>query len=119
MAFVVFWGTFWPLIAEALTGSRRALGPPWFDRYTVPLALVLVLLSGIGPVIAWRKATAANARRNFLAPVAIACGHRRRCSRRSAPASRPLAFAMFVVRRVRRRRASARSSGAASACGGR
>ncbi|MGH2944435.1 MAG: heme lyase CcmF/NrfE family subunit, partial [Solirubrobacteraceae bacterium] len=42
MAFVVFWGTFWPLIAEALTGTRRALGPPWFDRYTVPLAIVLV-----------------------------------------------------------------------------
>ncbi|MDX6678016.1 MAG: cytochrome c-type biosis protein CcmF, partial [Solirubrobacteraceae bacterium] len=66
MAFVVFWGTFWPLIAEALTGTRRALGAPWFDRYTVPLSLVLVLLSGIGPVIAWRKATAANARRNFV-----------------------------------------------------
>ncbi len=72
MAFVVFWGTFWPLIAEALTGTRRALGPPWFDRYTVPLALVLVLLSGIGPVIAWRKATAANARRNFALPTALA-----------------------------------------------
>ena len=39
MAFVVFWGTFWPLIAEALTGTRRALGPPWFDKYTVPLAI--------------------------------------------------------------------------------
>ena len=72
MAFVVFWGTFWPLIAEALTGTRRALGPPWFDKYTVPLAIVLVLLSGIGPVIAWRKATASNARRNFLLPVAAA-----------------------------------------------
>ncbi|MDQ3849801.1 MAG: hypothetical protein M3296_04190 [Actinomycetota bacterium] len=59
LAFVVFWGTFWPLIAEALTGTRRSLGPPWFDRYTVPLAIVLVLLSGIGPVIAWRRATAA------------------------------------------------------------
>ena len=33
------------------------MGPPWFDRYTVPLALILVLLSGIGPVIAWRRAT--------------------------------------------------------------
>ena len=74
MAFVVFWGTFWPLIAEALTGTRRALGPPWFDKYTVPLAIMLVLLSGIGPVIAWRKATAANARRNFLLPAVAALG---------------------------------------------
>src|SRR5207244_11265235 len=47
-------------------------GPPWFDRYTVPLALVLVLLSGIGPVIAWRRATLANARRNFASPVLAA-----------------------------------------------
>jgi cytochrome c-type biogenesis protein CcmF len=69
LAFVVFWGTFFPLITEALTGDRQTLGPPWFDRYTVPLALVLVLLSGIGPVIAWRRATWANARRAFLWPV--------------------------------------------------
>ena len=48
------------------------MGPPWFDRYTVPLALILVLLSGIGPVIAWRRATLANARRNFVVPIGIA-----------------------------------------------
>src|SRR3712207_8864204 len=57
LCFVIFWGTFFPLIAEALTGDRKAVGPPWFDRYTVPLTLALVLLSGIGPVIAWRRAT--------------------------------------------------------------
>lgn len=95
MAFVVFWGTFWPLIAEALTGTRRALGPPWFDRYTVPLAIVLVLLSGIGPVIAWRKATVANARRNFLLPAAAALGLGVVLALLGA-AARPLALAMFV-----------------------
>jgi cytochrome c-type biogenesis protein CcmF len=72
LAFVVFWGTFFPLISEAVTGQKAAVGPPWFDRYTVPLALILVLLSGIGPVIAWRRATLANARRNFLVPTATA-----------------------------------------------
>ena len=95
MAFVVFWGTFWPLIAEALTGTRRALGPPWFDKYTVPLAIVLVLLSGIGPVIAWRKATAANARRNFLLPTAGALALGVVLAAMGA-ATRPLALAMFV-----------------------
>jgi cytochrome c-type biogenesis protein CcmF len=95
MAFVVFWGTFWPLIAEALTGTRRALGPPWFDKYTVPLAIVLVLLSGIGPVIAWRKATAANARRNFLLPTVAALALGVVLAAMGA-ASRPLALAMFV-----------------------
>jgi cytochrome c-type biogenesis protein CcmF len=69
LAFVVFWGTFFPLITEALTGDRKNLGPPWYDKYTVPLVLVLVLLSGIGPVIAWRRATWRNVRRAFALPV--------------------------------------------------
>jgi cytochrome c-type biogenesis protein CcmF len=72
LCFVIFWGTYFPLISEALTGREASVGPPWFDRYTVPLALLLVLLSGIGPVIAWRRATLANARRNFLVPCAFA-----------------------------------------------
>jgi cytochrome c-type biogenesis protein CcmF len=69
LCFVIFWGTYFPLISEALTGQESSVGPPWFDRYTVPLALILVLLSGIGPVISWRKATLANARRNLLTPI--------------------------------------------------
>jgi cytochrome c-type biogenesis protein CcmF len=68
MCFVIFWGTFFPLISEAITGDEASVGPPWFDQYTVPLALMLVLLSGIGPVIAWRRATALNLRRNLLKP---------------------------------------------------
>jgi cytochrome c-type biogenesis protein CcmF len=74
LCFVIFWGTYFPLISEAVTGQEASVGPPWFDRYTVPLALILVLLSGIGPVIAWRRATFANARRNFLAPMMVALG---------------------------------------------
>jgi cytochrome c-type biogenesis protein CcmF len=71
LCFVIFWGTFFPLISEALTGNEASVGPPWFDKYIVPLALVLVLLSGVGPVIAWRRATAANLRRNLLRPAAV------------------------------------------------
>jgi cytochrome c-type biogenesis protein CcmF len=79
LCFVIFWGTFFPLIAEALTGDRKTVGPPWFDDYTVPLTLALVLLSGIGPVIAWRRATWKSARRAFALPfgsalvVVVAC----------------------------------------------
>jgi cytochrome c-type biogenesis protein CcmF len=69
LCFVIFWGTFFPLISEAVTGEKASVGPPWFDRYTVPLALILVLLSGIGPVIAWRRATVANLRRNLVIPL--------------------------------------------------
>jgi len=72
LAVVIWWGTFFPLISEAFTGRRHTFGPPMFDRLTVPLALTLVLLSGIGPLIAWRRATMANLRRNFVAPIAVA-----------------------------------------------
>src|SRR4051794_6115565 len=68
LCFVVFWGTFFPLIAEAVTGRQRNIGPPVYERFVVPLALVLVLLSGIGPLIAWRRATASNLERNLLRP---------------------------------------------------
>ena len=94
LCFVIFWGTYFPLISEALTGQEASVGPPWFDRYTVPLALILVLLSGIGPVIAWRRATLANARRNFLVP--LACALLALAALLSAGvAEKPLAIAMF------------------------
>src|SRR5256885_8758892 len=71
LCFVIFWGTFFPLISEAVTGEKSSVGPPWFDRYTVPLAILLVLLSGIGPVIPWRRATLRNARRSLRGPLAL------------------------------------------------
>jgi cytochrome c-type biogenesis protein CcmF len=70
MVFVIFWITLFPLISEALTGTKISVGPPAFRPFIVPLALVLVALSGVGPIIAWRRVTAANLRRNFLIPVA-------------------------------------------------
>ena len=72
LCFVVFWGTFFPLISEALSGTEASVGPPWFNQYTVPLALILVLLSGLGPVLAWRRATPSNLRRNLLWPAVAA-----------------------------------------------
>jgi|HubBroStandDraft_2_1064218.scaffolds.fasta_scaffold00009_22 cytochrome c-type biogenesis protein CcmF len=97
LCFVILWGTYFPLISEALTGQEASVGPPWFDRYTVPLALILVLLSGIGPVIAWRRATWANARRNFLAPILAAIGMLLVLELfvPADPTQKPLATAMF------------------------
>src|ERR671931_456968 len=69
MAFVVFFWTFLPLITEAL-GNKVSVGPPVYNQYIVPLALVLVLLSGIGPVAAWRRTTLKTVRRNFVWPIA-------------------------------------------------
>jgi cytochrome c-type biogenesis protein CcmF len=72
ITFVVFWGTFFPLISEAITGEKHALGPPWYGKYIVPLAIVLAVLSGIGPLLSWRRATASNTRRNFVIPIGLA-----------------------------------------------
>ncbi len=98
LCFVILWGTYFPLISEAITGQEASVGPPWFDRYTVPLALILVLLSGVGPVIAWRRATLANARRNFVVPTASALLTLLALALIGSPpplTQRPLASAMF------------------------
>ncbi len=95
LCFVIFWGTYFPLISEALTGHEASVGPPWFDRYTVPLALILVLLSGIGPVIAWRRATLANARRNFVVPLVCALMVLVVLLATGIAAGKPFALAMF------------------------
>ena len=69
---VIFWGTFFPLISELFTGEKASLAAPWFNRYTTPLAILLVLFTGIGPLLAWRRVSWASARRIFLVPLAIA-----------------------------------------------
>ncbi|HYN51154.1 MAG TPA: cytochrome c-type biogenesis CcmF C-terminal domain-containing protein, partial [Thermoleophilaceae bacterium] len=48
-----------------------SVGPPWFNRIVTPLAIVLVLLAGIGPVLAWRRVTVAALRRILLVPLAL------------------------------------------------
>ncbi|WP_093119093.1 heme lyase CcmF/NrfE family subunit [Thermoleophilum album] len=72
LCLAIFWGTFFPLISEAVSGEAVSVGPPWFNRYAAPLAIVLVLLSGIGPALAWRRVTRAGIRRAFTIPVAAA-----------------------------------------------
>jgi cytochrome c-type biogenesis protein CcmF len=74
LCFVIFWGTFFPLISEAVTGTKASVGPPWFNRYTVPLALILVLLTGIGPMLAWRRTTPARLLRAMRVPLATMAG---------------------------------------------
>ena len=67
-AFAVFLGTVFPVVSEALTGRRVNVGPPFFDHVVSPLALLLLLLMGVGPLIAWRRSTMADLRSDFLAP---------------------------------------------------
>jgi cytochrome c-type biogenesis protein CcmF len=69
IAFSVLWGTLFPILSEAVRGVKITVGPPFFNRVNVPLGLLLLLLTGIGPLIAWRKASTANLRRQFIVPV--------------------------------------------------
>ncbi len=70
-AFSVWWGTIFPLVSEAVTGTRITIGPPFFNRVNVPVGLALILLTGVGPLIAWRKASASQLKKHFLIPLLI------------------------------------------------
>ncbi len=70
ITFSVFWGTIFPVLSEWVRGTKVTVGPPFFNLVNIPLGLLLLLLTGIGPLIAWRKASTANLRRQFVWPVA-------------------------------------------------
>jgi cytochrome c-type biogenesis protein CcmF len=67
-AFAVLWGTLFPILSEAVTGTKISISAPYFVRIMIPVGIALLLLMGIGPLISWRRATRENFRRNFLAP---------------------------------------------------
>jgi cytochrome c-type biogenesis protein CcmF len=97
LCFVIFWGTFFPLISEAVTGTKSSVGPPWFDRYTTPLGLVLVLLSGLGPALAWGRTTPARLPRLFAAPLVAAALVLAVLLATGGVARKPLALLMFCL----------------------
>ena len=72
IAFSVLWGTLFPIISEAVRGTKITVGPPFFNSVNIPLGLLLLLLTGIGPLIAWRRASVANLKRQFTIPVVAA-----------------------------------------------
>jgi cytochrome c-type biogenesis protein CcmF len=92
----IFWGTFFPLISELFTGTKSSLAAPWFDRYTTPLAILLVLFTGIGPLLAWRRVSWATAKRVFLAPAISAAVVGVALVLFTDAAHKPWAFALFL-----------------------
>ena len=69
ITFAVAWGTLFPLITEGFLGEKINVGPPFYNRVNIPIGLMLLALMGIGPVIAWRRASRRNLRKNFTVPV--------------------------------------------------
>ncbi len=92
----IFWGTFFPLISELFTGTKSSLAAPWFDRYTTPLAIGLVLFTGIGPLLAWRRVSWKTAKRVFLVPATAAAVTGVALALLTDATHRPWAFALFV-----------------------
>jgi cytochrome c-type biogenesis protein CcmF len=93
---VIFWGTFFPLISEAITGEKSSLGSPWFDRYTAPLAILLVLFTGIGPLLAWRRVSPGSLWKMVRAPLAVAVVATIAVAALTEALDHPLALALFA-----------------------
>ncbi len=76
MAFATFWGTIFPMISEAVRGVKITVGPPFYNQVNVPIGIALLLLMGLCPLLAWRKTSAKNLKKNFLLPgiVSTVCG---------------------------------------------
>jgi cytochrome c-type biogenesis protein CcmF len=66
--FAVLWGTLFPVLSEWVQGTKVTVGPPFFNRVNVPIAMFLLLLTALGPLLAWRKTSFDSLKRNFLIP---------------------------------------------------
>ena len=66
--FAVLWGTLFPVISEAVTGEKISVDAPFFNRINVPIGLGLLLLTGVGPLIAWRRSSVESLRKAFFWP---------------------------------------------------
>ncbi|MBI5182825.1 MAG: heme lyase CcmF/NrfE family subunit, partial [Nitrospinae bacterium] len=71
ITFATFWGTIFPLISEAVRGVKITVGSPFYNQVNLPFGMALLFLTGICPLIAWRKASARNLMKNFLRPFII------------------------------------------------
>ncbi len=66
--FTVLWGTVFPRLSEIVQGNKVTVGPPFFNKVNIPVALLLLLLTAIGPLLSWRKTSLDSVKRNLLIP---------------------------------------------------
>jgi cytochrome c-type biogenesis protein CcmF len=72
LVFAVLWGTLFPLISKAVQNVSVTVGAPFFNKTAIPMGLLLLFLTGAGPLLAWRKTSFQSLKRNFLVPLIIA-----------------------------------------------
>src|SRR5687767_4566511 len=71
-AFFVLFATMFPTLSEADTGERLTVGPPFFNKWMLPIGQTLLALTGVGSILAWHKSTVSNLVDQFLYPVVFA-----------------------------------------------
>jgi cytochrome c-type biogenesis protein CcmF len=64
-------GTLFPVFSEWITGDRISVGAPFFNKVNIPIGLLLLFLTGVGPLLAWRKTSAESLKRNFGWPLVV------------------------------------------------
>jgi cytochrome c-type biogenesis protein CcmF len=69
-AFFILFATMFPTLSEAVRGQRLTVGPPFFNMWMRPIGLALLVLTGIAPLLAWKKSTISNLVHQFTWPVA-------------------------------------------------
>jgi len=69
--FAVLWGTIFPVLSEAVRGEQISVGPPFFNKINIPLGLFLLLLTGLAPLLAWRRTSLSSLKRSFTLPLIL------------------------------------------------
>jgi len=69
--FTVLWGTLFPVLSEFVSGSKITIGASFYNRVNIPIGLFLLLLMGVGPLLAWRSTSLRSIRHNFVLPAIL------------------------------------------------
>ena len=71
LVFAVLWGTMFPVISKAVENMTVTVGAPFFNKVAIPMGLLLLFLTGAGPLLAWRKTSFQSLKRNFTVPLPL------------------------------------------------
>ena len=71
LTLIILWGTLWPIITEGVTGTKSAVPEAFFNKIVIIPGLLLLFLTGAGPIISWKKLTPSNFRRMFAKPILL------------------------------------------------
>jgi len=71
LCFAVLWGTLFPIVSEAVRGTQISVGIPFFNQFAIPIGLLLLFLTGVGPLLAWRRTSKESIVKNFSIPLLV------------------------------------------------